>query len=366
MSEESRGRFETRTATKADASTLIGLFNRAFNKQKDARTAEWKYFGNPHGASYTLLADDAGKTGGAYSYVFRKATIEGVPFLATQASDAMVDVEFRKRGIFTSFDDAAAKHCAALGAPVCYAVAGRQSMHGFLKNGWKAIGTYQQYVAVLDARRLLARRLPEPLATGGGLLLAAALAVTRRRAKRGRVEGLDVRRVARFDPRVDRLYAEVAPSLPIAFVRDMAYLDWRYVGNPTKKHRVALAERGNELLGYVVYETAADPLNRGYVVDVLGKDSATEDALLRFVFDEFASEGISLVMLSTLPCPRVAAMLARNGFFPHPKKTSFRTATPFIVRVLRAEGTPPPTVLLDPTRWYVFDGDRDVEHVSPA
>lgn len=366
MTDEPRGTFTSRTATKTDAETLIGLFNRAFNKQKDARTAEWKYFGNPHGASYTLLADDAGKTGGAYSYVFRKATIDGVPFLATQASDAMVDVEFRKRGIFTSFDDAAAKHCAARGASVCYAVAGRQSMHGFLKNGWKAIGTYRQYVAVLDARGLLARRLPGPLASGGGLLLAAALAATGRRAKRARIASVHVRRVERFDSRVDRLYAEVAPSLPIAFVRDAAYLDWRYVDNPTRKHRIAIAERDGELLGYLVYESAGGSQGRGYVVDVLGKDAATEDALLRFAFDEFAKEGISLVLLSTLPCPRVAAMLSRNGFFPHPKNTPFRTATPFIVRVLLDDGTPSPAALLDPTRWYVFDGDRDVEHVSPA
>jgi hypothetical protein len=71
-------------------------------------------------------------------------------------------------------------------------------------------------------------------------------------------------------------------------------------------------------------------------------------------------------MLSTLPCPRVAAMLRRNGFFAHPRATPFRTATPFIVRVLRDDLEPRPSILLDPAQWYVFDGDRDVEHVSPA
>ncbi len=365
MSDSNPKPFARRRATPADAETLIGLFNRAFNKQKDARTATWKYFRNPHGMSYTLLAmepDDASAIGGGYSYVYRKATFRGEPFLATQASDAMVDVPFRKRGIFTSFDDDAARHCGGEGAPVCMAVAGRQSMHGFLKNGWKAIGTYQQYIAVIDAKRVLENRLG-PLALPASLVLRAVLSILGRGARTASVQGIETRPVDRFDSRVDALFAKVAPALPIAFVRDANYLNWRYVDTPTQKHRILAAERGEDLVGYAVIEIAH---GRGYLVDVLGLDEAVEDALLRAAFGEFRREGCGLALLSTLPCARVAAMLNRNGFFPHPKTTPFRTATPFIVRVLREDANPKSTTLLDPTQWYVFDGDRDVEHVSPV
>lgn len=362
MSGDEKPRFETRTAGPEDAEILIGLFNRAFNKQKDARTAAWKYFRNPHGASFTLLAHDDGLVGGAYSYVYRKATFHGRPFLASQASDAMVDVAFRKRGIFTSFDDHAAQHSAASSVPVCMAVAGRQSMHGFLKNGWKAIGTYQQYIAVIDAKRVLAGRLGA-LAGLAALPLRALLAVTGRSAPMALPTGIEVRPLARFETTVDALYQRVARDLPIAFVRDAEFLNWRFVDTPTQKHRVLGAYRGAEFVGYVVIEAAH---GRGYVVDLLGLDAAVEDALLRSAFAAFRAEGCGLALLSTLPCERIASALKRNGFFPHPKATPFRTATPYIVRVLRQDLEPRPDSLLDPRQWYILDGDRDVEHVSPV
>jgi hypothetical protein len=354
--------FTRRTATPADAESLIGLFNRAFHKSKDAATASWKYFGNPHGRSFTLLAEDDAKVGGAYSYVFRRAAYRGRPFLAAQASDAMVDVDFRRRGIFTAFDDDAAADAAARGVPVCMAVAGRQSMHGFLKNGWRAIGTYRQYLAVLDPAALLRSRLG-PLAGVAAAPLSLLLALSGRRPARAPVEGIEVGVVGRFEPWVDQLFARVAPELPIVFARDAEFLNWRFVDNPTRKHRILVARRGGEPVGYAVIESGA---GRGYVVDLLADGVAAEDALLRAALARFAAEGCGLALLSTLPCERLARALRRNGFFPHPRKTPFRTATPFIVRVLREDLDPDPDALLDPTQWYVLDGDRDVEHVSPA
>ena len=65
------GGLTVRTAGKADAERLIGLFNEAFRKAKDARTAHWKYFDSPHGVSTTLLAEGprggpAGAVGGRW------------------------------------------------------------------------------------------------------------------------------------------------------------------------------------------------------------------------------------------------------------------------------------------------------------
>ncbi len=360
--------YATRPAGPEDADVLIGLFNRAFHKQKDGRTSAWKYFESPHGASCTLLAvgvgdgEDVPRAGGAYSYVFRRMTWRGEPFLGTQASDAMVDVEFRRRGIFTSFDDQAAAECARRGAPVCFAVAGRQSMHGFLGNGWRDIGTYRTYVAVLDAAALLRGRLGSFAPLLGGVV-SAGLGLLGRRVRLDDPSSDRVVAIERFDDRVDRLWERVKDDLPLAGVRDAAYLNWRYFDTPTKKHRVLGVERDGELVAYVVLE---DGHRRGYVVDLLGLDARAEDAALRGALRCLKERGIPLVFLSTLPCPRTRDLLRRNGLFPHPRRKPFRTATPFIVRVLREDAKPAPPVLLDPESWYVLDGDRDVEHVSPA
>ncbi len=356
-----------RRATPDDAETLIGLFNRAFGKTKDAATTRWKYFGAPHGDSLTFLAEGVGdgeetpRPGGGYSYVFRRMTVEGRPFTGTQASDAMVDVEFRKRGIFTGLDDACAEAAAADEVPVCFAVAGRQSMHGFLKNGWRVIGTYRTWIAVLDPAALLAGKLPGPLAAAAGGAVGLLLSLARRRPRPGG-DDPGFRPVARFDERADALWERVKADLPIAGVRDHAWLNWRYVDTPTGKHRCFSVERDGRVAAWVVVE---DSHGRGYVVDLLGEDEAAEDAALRGALRHLGERGNPMVFLSTLPCARVEAMLRRNGMFPHPRKKPFRNATPMIVRVLRDDLDPTPAALTDPRGWYILDGDRDVEHVSP-
>ncbi|MBI4878421.1 MAG: hypothetical protein HY812_02005 [Planctomycetes bacterium] len=288
-------------------------------------------------------------------------TWRGRPFLACQAADAMVDAEFRRRGIFTTLDDEAARQAAERGAPVSFATAGRQSMRGFLGNGWREIGTHQTYVALLEPTRLLEGVLPRFLAQAAG---AVARPLLRLLGRLPRSLGPDarVRLVERFDGRADSLWERARERLPLAGVRDCAYLNWRFVDTPTRRHRVLVLENGAAWRGYAVVE---DGGGRGWVVDLLAENEEAEDLLLRGALQHLRERENPLVFLSAMPCARLRRMMARNGLFPHPRKRPFRTATPFIVRLLRQDLEPSPQVLADPTQWYLLDGDRDVEHMSP-
>jgi GNAT superfamily N-acetyltransferase len=357
------GGLTVRTAGKADAERLIGLFNEAFRKAKDARTAHWKYFDSPHGVSTTLLAEGPrGEPAGAYSYVYRRFTYRGAPVEIAQASDAMVSPSFRKRGIFTGLDDECAETAGRRGVPACFATAGRQSHHGFLKNGWREIGPYRTWIALFDTRRSLARRFG-----GASALLAPFVAVGLAvGGKRPRLElgGHAVLPTPRFDDRFTALFEATKARLPLVGVRDAAWLNWRYVDTPTRKHRAFAILRGDALVGYVVTE---DGEKNGYVVDLLGQDEAAEDAALRAGLADLRARGLPLAYVQAPRCPPLERLFARNGLFPHPKRQPFRFVTPFIVRTFP---TPPHVrvpgqkVLLDPASWYILDGDRDVEHMS--
>ncbi len=359
--------FSTRAGLPEDAPALSGIFNRAFNKQKDERTLLWKYFACPHGEAITLVASGKGdgesapRSGGAYSYVLRKMTWRGRPFLACQAADAMVDAEFRRRGIFTTLDDEAARQAAERGAPVSFATAGRQSMRGFLGNGWRETGTHRTYIALLEPARLLEGVLPRALARAAGAAARPLLRLLGRLPRSSRPDAR-VRPVERFDARADSLWERCREGLPIAGARDSAFLNWRFLDTPTRKHRALALERGAEWDGYAVVE---DGGGRGWVVDLLAENEEAEDALLRAALLHLRERGNPLVFVSALPCARLVRLLRRNGLFPHPRKRPFRTSTPFIVRLLREDLEPPPQVLADPTQWYLLDGDRDVEHMSP-
>lgn len=358
------GGLSVRTAGKADADRLIGLFNEAFRKSKDARTAHWKYFDSPHGVSTTLLAEGPqGEPAGAYSYVYRRFTWRGAPVEIAQASDAMVHPSFRKRGIFTGLDDLCAETAGQRGVPACFATAGRQSHHGFLKNGWREIGPYRTWLAVFDVKRSLARRF------GGaaGVLapfVGPALAMLGKRPKFDLGSHV-AQPIPRFDERVTRLFESTMARLPLIGVRDADWLNWRYVDTPTRKHRATAILRGDALVGYVVTEDGAD---NGYVVDLLGLDEAAEDAALRAGLAELRGRGLPLAYVQAPRCPPLERLFARNGLFPHPKRQPFRFVTPFIVRTFPTPPSfrvPAADVLLDPASWYILDGDRDVEHMSP-
>lgn len=365
------GSFAVRRAAESDASVLMELFATAFGKRRDERTALWKYFENPHGRALTYLARGVGdgeereRDGGAYSYVPRRFRLGRRAFLGMQASDAMVDPAFRRRGIFTSLDDRAAADAAAAGAAFAFAVAGRRSMRGFLRNGWRVIGTYRTHVALLDPAALARRRAP-------GWLSPAVGAAGRLLGLLGRVRPADdpavrpLRDPEEVDRRFDDLFERRAPALGLVGVRDAAFVRWRYLENPTGRHRLRVLEEGGRLRGYLVFErTRTIDRHRAWIVDLLADCAEVEDRLVRAAFHEWLEDGVEVAVFQALPHPALRSLLRRHGFVPHPRKRPFRTATPFIVRALAAPDDLAGGALLDPAAWYVTDGDRDVEYVSP-
>ncbi|MBU0753989.1 MAG: hypothetical protein KJ645_02545, partial [Planctomycetes bacterium] len=50
-----------RQATKDDFQALIDVYNRAYGKNKDTRTFEWKYLQNPHGEASMWVAESDAK-----------------------------------------------------------------------------------------------------------------------------------------------------------------------------------------------------------------------------------------------------------------------------------------------------------------
>ncbi len=50
------------------------------------------------------------------------------------------------------------------------------------------------------------------------------------------------------------------PEAPVCFCRDAATLNWRYVQNPVKGHRIVEARRAGKLLGYLVWRESENGL----------------------------------------------------------------------------------------------------------
>src|SRR5262249_27052859 len=86
-----------------------------------------------------------------------------------------------------------------------------------------------------------------------------------------------LQRLQRFDERVDRLFTACAPRTGLVGVRSAAWLNWRYVDNPTGLQECHATRRGEQVLGYV-----AAGLQQGtpFLVDPLAADEPSRAALL--------------------------------------------------------------------------------------
>src|SRR5678816_3752048 len=87
----------------------------------------------------------------------RRFLRDGQPVVLMQASDAMTDDAWRGRGIFTGLDQLVAAQAGEQGIRMAFAYSGRQSLSGFLRNGWRIIGHASMYRRSFRHRRALLR-----------------------------------------------------------------------------------------------------------------------------------------------------------------------------------------------------------------
>lgn len=140
-------------------------------------------------------------------------------------------------------------------------------------------------------------------------------------------------------------------------VRDRRYLGWRYK-KPGAGYRIAIAEKGGELVGYAVTRVKREgAATVGYIVDMITDDTPGADAAL-------LSRAL-LELLSKKADYALCWMLADKPYFKSLRELGFaRSEDAFpsvnivyqvcdVINVLEE-------VLEDPKNWYLTMGDSDV------
>jgi len=365
------GGWIARAATAADHADHVRLFNACFHKQKDLRTFAWKYGDNPDGPAIARVAVEApgarpagaegvpGRVVGAYAYMPRRFLRDGQPVVLMQASDAMTDDAWRGRGIFTGLDQLVASTAGELGVPLAFAYSGRQSLNGFLRNGWRILGHAHMYRRSFRHRRALLRvpRLGKLAA-----LAAPALDTLAARADRRRLPApgaSELRRIERFDDSVSRLFAAAAPRVGLVGVRDARWLNWRYVDTPSRRHECYGLWRGDRLVAYVVAELAD---GQAQLIDHVAEDGDARATVLAGFTALARERGLDEASALLFPHDAAVPALAELGWRGPLRHKPFRDIFPFIVRACRADAAPEDFTM---TRWHLADGDRDAEHNAP-
>ena len=198
--------------------------------------------------------------------------------------------------------------------------------------------------------------LVRPLAAAG----YASLALRGRLAMRSYDAEVELRHVEQFDERVDVLSDNAREEFDFYLARRAPFLNWRYCDPRGGYYRVVLAERGDELLGYIVYVVSD---LRAKIVDLLSSPGRLEvvRALLAAALASCRQAGVDGVEYWNMAHHPYAAALREFGFVRMARRTqetsrrvNFRGRNPALFEALT------PIVSKTHARIHLTAGDSEL------
>jgi hypothetical protein len=318
------------------------------------RFLRWQYDENPAGTALSMLARSRANRAliGQFGALPVRLWVEGEERLGAIGLNVVTDEAYRMQGIFSALGHAADERMAQAGATIAFAMPNENSFPGFIRRlGYAHAGDVPFLVRPVNVRHLVSKWLAVP---GAGAVAAIAAAPFVRPLPRAAKQeaGVAVERVETFDARFDEFWQRIRGRGRVMLVRDVRYLDWRYLKVPVRRYDIFRASTGERQTGYIVLRvTDVLGMRAGLIVDFLAEDERSGRALLSQALAQFAGEDIDLV---------AALMLAHT-----PEYRLLRSAD---LRALPRRLLPQPFRLVardgnsvrDARNWFFTMGDYDV------
>ena len=340
------------------------LFRLVFGQELSAEQWNWMYRDNQTGLISITLAEGAdGQLAGHYAVRPVRMKIGDEVQMGTLSLDTMVHPDYRRQGMFTKLAKHLYAELASQGIPLTYGFPNKNSYHGcFTKLDWvDLVGRLPLYVKVLNPTAVLVTRIKSGLmASLGGGLAKAALGVIGAFRRGALPDDCELKRVDRFDQRIDEFWGEASRAHGIMVARDRAYLNWRYVENPTASYELFIVEKGSSLAGYMVLKIEKMfGLQTGFIVDLLTipDEPALASGMIAEAVLHFRSEGMDIVSCLMLKHTPYTKALKSNGFLQAPEKM---LPQELYLGVRRHTSEHPETYLFNPRNWFITWGDHDV------
>jgi GNAT superfamily N-acetyltransferase len=159
--------------------------------------------------------------------------------------------------------------------------------------------------------------------------------------------------ISSFDESIDGFWQRASELKKIMIVRDMKYLNWRYVEKPGNEYKIFSAKRQNEIVGYIVLRVVKETINRGFIVDLLtipGEDVVPE-LLINRAIGYLRKEGVASILCLMLQYTPYYRILRKLGFTR--RKSGIQLNIRLFNQNLSEE------FVKDPGNWFYAWGDGD-------
>ena len=338
-----------------DIEAAAQLYEAVYGRPLHGDYYRWKLVETPWSLSAPniWLADAGDRLAGHYAATPLRFKLENEILTIGHTGDAMTHPDFRRQGIFTTVASTAHEAWTAAGVPFMVGVPNERWLSRRGPLGYREQFKLAWFWRPLRPGRLLARRfgLPGQLQWLAALAGRFLLAVSNFKL---RVAGdTRVTTVSRPGPLFDTLWQRLQAHYPALYVRDRAWLVYRYVDIPRHGYRIFLAWRAESPAGYIVYRlTTVGQQRTGWIADLFTAphDRATQAALLRMALDDMIAAGADTARMLLSPEAPLAHMVRRAGFW--------RARGEFDASLVALNGPLPD--LSTAESWFTMAGDYDI------
>jgi len=315
---------------------------------------KWMFTDNPAGNSIIWLAEHDGKLIGEYPLVMADMKIGNKIVKAAQIADTMTHPEYRRQGIAFTLGREALSQLRRQGAYLAFGFPTAEAYPLHIKSGYLDICAVQTLFKPLNLRNLLEEYLTHNKPLIGSLSAVAKLALKTifRAQKPPKVEGLTITQLLQFDDRFNDFWKLISNDYNISIVRDKRYLNWRYMNMPNAKYTVYVAEKDNEVCGYIVLDYKCQrQLFLGRILDIIAPRDQQNviQHLISKAVEHFEQEKVDAITTGIV-AHRYYHSFLKVGFIP-----SIRSKSRFIA--YNASTYLSDDYLKDSNNWFIQLGD---------
>lgn len=331
-----------------DRLSAIGLLARHLNPAYDTARFDWLHTQNPAGPGRFWMAVDSetGESVGTAAAFPRLFTVEGREELGWVLGDFCVSDRHRSLGPALKLQRSCLQLAADSGTPFWYDFPSRAMMTVYQRLRIAPRGQMRRLVKLLRVEHKLAALTGLPrVARGIGRLLDGFRALRPGLPTTFRGLLLDLHS-SRFGEEFSHLAERESASYGMCLKRSAAYLNWRYLDNPTASHEVVIARRQGRLMGYAVFTCDGTGAT---LVDLFGSQERRVLAgLVRAASAVARHRGGASLSVSLPDSHPWVGLFRRLGF-------ARREASPFVLRT--TPGSRVDTVI--DSGLLLMSGDRD-------